>query len=262
MANFCSKCGKPVNPDAAFCSVCGANLQTVEVNNTVNSDNKQNNDDNSNQETNPAIVHNSFNNTASEKAGNNQPNPEYQQIELSELLKNLDKTFIGKNVRTRGYAHNYGQNIYDVIGLYPDKKGILTRDNLCIDFNALSEEVRKDITVRLQITNCHFKAMYLDFIVEGQIKDGGIMRGLYLEVDDVSYDKSQTVKVSEKSRLKAFLLTLFLGFFGLGRFYLGHYFIGIFEIILSLLMPPIWVLDAFLILCWPAIKDGKGNYVL
>ena len=268
MANFCSKCGKPVNAEAAFCSNCGANLQPVESNNSASNDNKQNNDNNddltsnnTNQETTPTNVQDNSSNTITELAENNQSNPEYQQIELSELLKNLDKTFIGKKIRTTGYAHNYERQGYDVIGLFPDKKGSLIRDNLCIDFRGLSEDVRKDVAVRLQIASCHFKAIYLDFTVEGQIKDGGILYGLYLEVDDVYYDKSQTVKISEKSRWKAFWLTLFLGFFGLGRFYLGQYFIGIFEIILSFLIPPIWLIDAFFIICWPTLKDGKGNYV-
>ena len=198
MANFCSKCGKAVNSEAVFCSNCGANLQPVESNNCVNTANNQNNDNNtnltsnnnySNQEANPTDFQDSSSNSVNEQAENNQSNPEYQQIELSDLLKNIDKTFIGKKIRTKGYAHNYAQQGYDVIGLFPDKKRLLERKNLCINFNALSEEVRKDIAVRLQIAETNWKNPYLDITVEGLIKDGGILTGIYLEVDDVYYDK-------------------------------------------------------------------------
>ena len=41
MANFCPKCGKPVDPNVAFCSNCGANIESPEVGNNTESNNAQ-----------------------------------------------------------------------------------------------------------------------------------------------------------------------------------------------------------------------------
>ncbi len=50
MANFCSKCGEPLSPDAKFCSACGAKVnspvnlsKTAETTNALTDDERGNN---------------------------------------------------------------------------------------------------------------------------------------------------------------------------------------------------------------------------
>ena len=280
MANFCSKCGKTVNSDAAFCSSCGANLQTVEVNNAVNNDNLQNSSNNdsltsknceSNQVTTPTVAQDKVNNTASEQLTNNQTDTKYEEIELPNLLENLEKIELGKNFKIKGYAFE-NPNELDVINLYSDNKGNpVFKDCLIVDLNSLSEEVRKDICLRLKIAKwskgLSFQPGYLDITIEGQVKEGKFT-GNYLEADEVYYDKSLAIKISEKKRWVAFLLTIFFGWIGLGRFYLGHYLFGILETIISFVFLcmgiPIWIVDAFYLApkLDVVLKDGKGNYIL
>ena len=279
MANFCSKCGKPVNSDAAFCSNCGANLQTVEVNNAVNNNNSQNSSNNeslttknseSNQVTTTTVVQDTVNNTVFEQPTNNQTETKYEEIELPNLLEKLEKIEVGKNFKIKGYAFE-NPNEVDVINLYSDNKGNLVfKDCLIVDLNSLSEEIRKDICIRLKIAKWSkglFQPGYLDITVEGQVKEGKFT-GNYLEADECYYDKSLAIKISEKSRLVAFLLTIFFGWIGLGRFYLGHYLFGILETFISLVFLcmgiPIWIVDAFYLApkLDVVLKDGKGNYIL
>ncbi|MDF2878691.1 MAG: hypothetical protein K0S30_1787 [Clostridia bacterium] len=68
--------------------------------------------------------------------------------------------------------------------------------------------------------------------------------------------------VSQKSRLAAGLLQIFLGGFGIGRFYLGYTGIGIAQLLVSVFtcgIGAIWpFVDGILILCGQVPTDANG----
>lgn len=65
--------------------------------------------------------------------------------------------------------------------------------------------------------------------------------------------------LSDKSKLVAGLLQLFLGTFGIGRFYLGYTGLGVAMLLLSWLTCGIWpLIDAILILIGN-VKDPQGR---
>ncbi len=187
MANFCSKCGKPVNTEAAFCSNCGANLQYFEVNNTVYNDSVQNNGSNDNLSSNNTTsnqVINSTNNSDSKQSVNCQNNSIYQQISLTALLTNLKEIPIGTKIRTGGYAKkNWGGIILD-ISLYADLKQLeQDGDYLFVDLNHISGKTRRKLSDSISKVT----GEYLDITVEGQIQKN-LITGKYLEADNLYFE--------------------------------------------------------------------------
>ncbi|WP_268968321.1 TM2 domain-containing protein [Tomitella gaofuii] len=84
------------------------------------------------------------------------------------------------------------------------------------------------------------------------------------------YDPLTGIPYSDKTKVVAGILSIFLGFFGAGRFYAGHTGLGIAQlvvnIVLSLVTLGIWLLFAWI---WPLAdgivlmtghpKDGNGR---
>lgn len=68
---------------------------------------------------------------------------------------------------------------------------------------------------------------------------------------------------SDKSKIAAGLLQIFLGGFGIGRFYTGHTNIGIAQLIVSVVtcgFGSIWgFIDGIVILCTKDFKDADGK---
>ena len=187
MTNFCSKCGKPVNSEAVFCSNCGANLQSFEVNNTVNNKSLQNTSGNGNlssNDTTPNQVINSTNNSESKLGLSSQNNSIYQQISLTALLTNLKEIPIGTKIRTGGYAKkNWGGIILD-ISLYADLKQLeQDGDYLFVDLNHISGKTRRKLSDSISKVT----GEYLDITVEGQIEKSSII-GKYLEADNLYFE--------------------------------------------------------------------------
>jgi len=75
---------------------------------------------------------------------------------------------------------------------------------------------------------------------------------------------TQSVQVSEKSRLAAFLLAFFLGGFGIHRFYVGKGKSGILMIILTisvigLPIVGIWATIDWIMILFGAFSDSNGK---
>ena len=68
---------------------------------------------------------------------------------------------------------------------------------------------------------------------------------------------------SDKSRLAAGLLQIFLGGFGIGRFYLGYIGLGVAQLLVSIFtfgIGSVWgFIDGILILTGFVKEDGKGK---
>lgn len=298
MANFCSKCGKPVNSEAFFCSNCGANLQSFEVNNSVDNDNTDNNSQNTNF---------SSNNTASEQVINQ--NNVYQQISLSALLANLKEIPIGTKVKTGGYTSEKGKEMILDIALYVDIEQLKQNgNNLFVNLEHISGKTRRKLSDNFS----NATDGYLDITVEGQIKKM-LLFGNYLEAENLDFEhftcdnenqvveqvtstntqenvsintspniisnnnlnqqivsQNQVSNKSTKSRLVAALLELFLGWIGLGWFYLGDKIRGFYDIMFSIIAllfcggyPIIFgcIFDCVEIMAKSNLKDGKGKIV-
>jgi len=68
--------------------------------------------------------------------------------------------------------------------------------------------------------------------------------------------------VSEKSRLAATLLCLFLGLLGIHRFYVGKIGTGILLLLLSATgIGELWCVIDFIIIVCGGFKDKQGNYL-
>lgn len=76
------------------------------------------------------------------------------------------------------------------------------------------------------------------------------------------YQNNPYVTYSDKSRVVAGILGLFLGFFGAGRFYLGYTGLGIAQLIVSLCtfgIGSLWgTIDGIVILCGNVKTDARG----
>lgn len=79
----------------------------------------------------------------------------------------------------------------------------------------------------------------------------------------VGFQKINNAQESEKSKLTAGLLGIFLGGFGVHRFYLGYTGIGIAQIIVTIItfgVGSLWgFIEGILILCGVINKDAHGN---
>ena len=79
----------------------------------------------------------------------------------------------------------------------------------------------------------------------------------------VGLQRNDTLQTSEKSKLTAGLLGIFLGGLGIHRFYLGYIGIGILQIVVSLAtlgIGSLWrFIEGILILCGVMNKDARGK---
>lgn len=276
MTNFCSKCGKPVNSEAVFCSNCGANLQSFEVNNTVNNESLQNTSGNGNlssNDTTPNQVINSTNNSESKLGLSSQNNSIYQQISLSTLLANLKEIPIGTKIRTGGCASKDGKGMILDIALYVDLEEFKQNgENLFVNLDCISGKTRRKLSDNFS----NSIEGYLYITLEGEIKKA--LFGKYLEAENLYFEhftcdnknqlveqvtsinpqgnvsiitsldtisnnsnqqivsQNQVSNKSTKSRLVAALLQLFFGWFGLGWFYLGNKFRGFYDILVTFIL--------------------------
>lgn len=69
-------------------------------------------------------------------------------------------------------------------------------------------------------------------------------------------------KTSDKSRLAAFLLAFFLGFFGVHRFYVGKTGSGVAMIFLAWLTLGIWPLVDWILILTGNFTDAEGKKIL
>ena len=67
--------------------------------------------------------------------------------------------------------------------------------------------------------------------------------------------------VSDRSRLTALLLCIFLGVFGIHRFYCGRTVSGIAMIFLCWMTLGIWPLVDLILIATGSFKDGNGRFV-
>lgn len=67
--------------------------------------------------------------------------------------------------------------------------------------------------------------------------------------------------VSDRSRLTALLLCIFLGVFGIHRFYCGRTGSGIAMIFLGWMTLGIWPLVDLILIATGSFKDGNGRFV-
>jgi TM2 domain-containing membrane protein YozV len=96
---------------------------------------------------------------------------------------------------------------------------------------------------------------------EGQSQYGG--QGQYSgQYQQYNQGTGYNGMASQKSRLAAGLLQIFLGCFGIGRFYLGYTGIGIAQLLVSVFtcgIGTIWpFVDGILILCGQVTTDANG----
>lgn len=78
------------------------------------------------------------------------------------------------------------------------------------------------------------------------------------------FESTSDVEVSDKSKIGAGLLQIFLGGFGIGRFYLGYIGIGVAQLLLSFCcgIGAIWgFIDGICMLCNSDLRDADGKLV-
>jgi hypothetical protein len=72
-------------------------------------------------------------------------------------------------------------------------------------------------------------------------------------------DPMTGVPFSDKSKLVAGLLQIFLGSFGVGRFYTGHIGLGVAQLLLSWLTCGIWPLVDGILMLMGKVPDAQGR---
>jgi TM2 domain-containing membrane protein YozV len=83
----------------------------------------------------------------------------------------------------------------------------------------------------------------------------------YAPTPDAPYgvDPVTGLPFSDKSKLVAGLLQIFLGVFGVGRFYMGHIGLGVAQLLLGWLTCGIWPLVDGILILVNGGKDGQGR---
>jgi hypothetical protein len=207
MANFCSKCGKPVEPNVAFCSSCGANIESPDTGNNNNVPNNAqnqpkksgfsclnvgcglflclffisclatigNNEESGKQSS--TTSSNKANTTTSSKAN-------YEQIALDDLLLDIDNMPEGKRIITSGYATKaMGED--DCIDLHVSNDSV--GKSLYVDIKKCSREIRKQFLKEGIFDNRSALK------VKGEIKRGAFV-GNYLEAVEAVVDTGREVE--------------------------------------------------------------------